>query len=65
MEDLKWSSKKLWGEFPDIYPDLKAAEKMLKGTPSKPSLPIWNAKFFGQAVDKIVIVAYDFTEIEA
>ena len=64
LEDLKWSSKKLWGEFPDIYPDLAAAEKILKCTPSTPSKPIWNAEFYGFDVSKIEIVPYKFDRID-
>lgn len=63
MEDLKWSSKKLWGEFPDIYPTRKAAERMLKSTPALPSKPVWNAKFYGLEVSKIEIVPYKFERI--
>jgi len=67
LGDETWSFNKGWSKadktLPAIYPDLKAAEKALKGTPAKPSKPIWNAEFYGQDVSKIEIVPFTFEEV--
>ena len=66
-EDKVWSYNKGWTEevnnLPAIYPDLKTAEKVLKGTPSKPSKPIWNAEFWSWDISKIEIVPFNFNEV--
>ena len=68
LGDETWSFNKGWRKeaevLPAIYPDLKTAEKALKGTPSKPSMPIWNAEFYGCDVNKIEIVPFTFEEVQ-
>lgn len=66
LDDKIWAPKGWAPEadtLPTIYPDLKAAEKMLKSTPAKPSKPIWNAEFWGWDPDKIEIVEFNFDEV--
>lgn len=41
-----WSSKKLWNEFPDIFPTVELAERCIKGTPSNPGKPGWYLRFY-------------------
>lgn len=67
LEDKVWSFNKGWTEeadnLPAIYPDLEAAQKVLKSTPAKPSKPIFNAEFWGWDTNKIDIVAFNFDEV--
>jgi len=67
LEDKVWSFNKGWTEeatsLPAIYIDLKAAQKALKSTPSKPSKPVWTAEFWGWDTNKIDIIAFNFDEV--